>query len=211
MATTVRSRLLAPGYRGKRGFDVCIAGLALPLLSPLFAIIAVLVKVSSRGPVFFRQKRVGLHGRPFSMLKFRSMVADAPTLGSNVSPADDPRVTRVGAFLRKTYLDEMPQLLNVLRGDMSLVGPRPETPEYVAMYSPQERRVLGVRPGMAGPSTLAFESEAEVLARSADPYRYYVDHLLHERVRVDLDYLERQSIRYDLGVLLRTLRMVVSE
>jgi lipopolysaccharide/colanic/teichoic acid biosynthesis glycosyltransferase len=177
----------------------------------LFLIIAVLVKLSSPGPVFFRQERVGLHGRPFSMFKFRSMVVDAHTLGSNVSPAGDPRVTRMGALLRKTYLDEMPQLLNVLRGDMSMVGPRPETPEYVAMYSPQERRVLGARPGMAGPSTLAFESEAEVLARSADPYRCYVDHLMHERVRVDLEYLERQSIRYDLGVLLRTLLMVVSE
>jgi len=199
------------GYRGKRAFDVCISGIALPLLSPVFLIIAVLVKLSSPGPVFFRQERVGLYGRPFSMLKFRSMVVDAPTLGSNVSPAGDPRVTRIGALLRKTYLDEMPQLLNVLAGDMSLVGPRPETPEYVTMYSAQERRVLGARPGMAGPSTLAFESEAEVLARSPDPYRWYVDHLMHERVRVDLEYLERQSIRYDFGVLLKTLLMVVSK
>jgi lipopolysaccharide/colanic/teichoic acid biosynthesis glycosyltransferase len=211
MATTVDSSTPVAGYRGKRTFDVCITGLALPLLSPLFLIIALLVKLSSRGPVFFRQERVGLCGRPFTMLKFRSMVVDAPRLGSNVSPAGDPRVTRIGALLRKTYLDEMPQLLNVLRGDMSLVGPRPETSEYVAMYSPQERRVLGARPGMAGPSTLAFESEAEVLARSADPYRYYVDHLMHERVRVDLEYLERKSLRYDIGVLLRTLLMVVSD
>ena len=211
MATTTDSSPRAAGYRGKRVFDLCISGLALPLLSPLFLIISVLVKVSSRGPVFFRQERLGLCGRPFIMLKFRSMVVDASTLGSNVSPAGDPRVTRLGSFLRKTYLDEMPQLLNVLRGDMSLVGPRPETPEYVAMYSPQERRVLDVRPGMAGPSTLAFESEADVLARSADPYCYYVDHLMHARVRVDLEYLERQSILYDLGVLLRTLLMVVSE
>jgi lipopolysaccharide/colanic/teichoic acid biosynthesis glycosyltransferase len=211
MATTMDSSPWAAGYPGKRVFDLCISGLVLPLLAPLFIIISVLVKVSSRGPVFFRQERIGLCGRPFTMLKFRSMVVDAPRLGSNVSPVGDPRVTRLGGFLRKTYLDEMPQLLNVLRGDMSLVGPRPETPEYVAMYSPQERRVLDVRPGMAGPSTLAFESEAAVLARSADPYRYYVDHLMHERVRVDLEYLERQSILYDLGVLLRTLLMVVSE
>jgi lipopolysaccharide/colanic/teichoic acid biosynthesis glycosyltransferase len=211
MATTMDSSIPRAGYRGKRAFDVCISGIALPLLSPLFLIIAVLVKLSSRGPVFFRQERVGLCGRPFSMFKFRSMVVDAPRLGSNVSPAGDPRVTRIGALLRRTYLDEMPQLLNVLRGEMSLVGPRPETPEYVAMYSPQERRVLDARPGMAGPSTLAFESEAEVLARSADPYRSYVDHLMHERVRADLEYLERQSIRYDLGVLLRTLLMVVSD
>lgn len=207
----VGSSTPAAGYRGKRAFDVCISGIALPLLSPVFLIIAVLVKLSSPGPVFFRQERVGLYGRSFSMLKFRSMVVDAHTLGSNVSPTGDPRVTRIGALLRKTYLDEMPQLLNVLAGDMSLVGPRPETPEYVTMYSAQERRVLGARPGMAGPSTLAFESEAEVLARSPDPYRCYVDHLMHERVRVDLEYLERQSMRYDLGVLLRTLLMVVSD
>jgi lipopolysaccharide/colanic/teichoic acid biosynthesis glycosyltransferase len=211
MATMVDSSPPVAEYRGKRVFDVCISGLALPLLSPVFLIIAVLVKLSSRGPVFFRQERVGLCGRPFWMLKFRSMVADASTLGPNVSPKGDPRVTRIGALLRKTYLDEMPQLLNVLSGEMSLVGPRPETPEYVAMYSLQERRVLGARPGMAGPSTLAFESEAEVLARSADPYRCYIDHLMHERVRVDLEYLGRQSFRYDLGVLLRTLLMVVSK
>jgi lipopolysaccharide/colanic/teichoic acid biosynthesis glycosyltransferase len=196
---------------GKRVFDVCVSVAGLILLSPLLVGIAIAIRCTSRGPALFRQLRIGFCGRPFAILKFRTMVAGAPSLGPNVSPADDPRVTRIGAFLRRRYLDEIPQLLNVVRGDMSLVGPRPETPEFVALYTPAERRVLQVRPGMAGPSTLAFESEAKVLAGTDDPYRYYVDHLLHERVGADLGYLDRQSFLYDLQVLVKSVLMVLEE
>lgn len=211
MATALGVTSGALRRKGKRLFDVCLSFVGLIVLSPLLIGIAIAIRCTSRGPVLFRQIRIGFCGRPFTILKFRTMVASAPGLGPNVSPEDDPRVTRIGAFLRRRYLDEIPQLLNVLRGDMSLVGPRPETPEFVAMYSPEERRVLQVLPGMAGPSTLAFESEAKVLAGADDPYRYYVDHLLHERVAADLEYLDRQSLLYDLRVIARSVVMVLEE
>jgi lipopolysaccharide/colanic/teichoic acid biosynthesis glycosyltransferase len=211
MAMTWRAASSTGPRRSKRVFDVCVSVAGLILLSPLLAGIAFAIRCTSPGPVLFRQLRIGLCGRPFTILKFRTIVARAPSLGPNVSPADDPRVTRIGAFLRRRYLDEIPQLLNVIRGDMSVVGPRPETPEFVALYTPEEMRVLQVRPGMAGPSTLAFESEAKVLAGTDDPYRYYVDRLLHERVGADLAYLDQQSFLYDLHVLVKTVLMVLKE
>jgi lipopolysaccharide/colanic/teichoic acid biosynthesis glycosyltransferase len=189
----------------KRAFDVTLAAVGLVALSPVLALAAVLIELDSPGPVLFRQVRVGRDGRPFRILKLRTMVVGAERLGPNVSPDGDPRVTRVGRLLRRTHVDELPQLLNVLRGDMSLVGPRPETPEFVALYSPAERRVLSVRPGIAGPSTLAYRREAAVLAGAADPARLYVDTILHDRVRLDLTYLGRRSLAYDVGVVLRTV------
>jgi lipopolysaccharide/colanic/teichoic acid biosynthesis glycosyltransferase len=210
--TMTRGAMSGTGrWTAKRVFDLAVSIAGLILLSPVFVGIAIAIRCTSPGPVLFRQVRIGHCGRPFTLLKFRTMVASAPGLGPNVSPAGDPRVTRIGAFLRRRYLDEIPQLLNVIRGDMSLVGPRPETPEFVALYTPEERQVLRVLPGMAGPSTLAFESEAKVLAGTDDPYRYYVDHLLHERVGADLEYLERRSFLYDLHVLVKTVLMVLEE
>jgi lipopolysaccharide/colanic/teichoic acid biosynthesis glycosyltransferase len=185
----------------KRAFDVCVSGIALVLLAPLFLVVAVAVKVDSRGPVFYRQTRVGRDGCLFSIWKFRTMARNADRMAANVSPADDPRITRVGRTLRSWYVDELPQLINVLVGHMSLVGPRPETPEYVALYSPEERRVLALKPGMAGPSTLAFMDEPELLAVAENAEFLYVDRILHERVRVDLAYLDDLSIGYDLRLL----------
>jgi lipopolysaccharide/colanic/teichoic acid biosynthesis glycosyltransferase len=186
---------------GKRVFDIVVALVALILLLPVLAVIALIIRLDSPGPAFYAQERVSLYGRRFRLLKFRTMVVDAERLAPNVSAAGDPRVTRVGRVLRRWYLDEFPQLLNVIRGDMSLVGPRPETPEFVAYYSPAERRVLTVRPGLAGPSTLAFMDEAEQLAATPDPVAHYVTTILHERVRADLIYLEHRSIGYDIRVL----------
>jgi lipopolysaccharide/colanic/teichoic acid biosynthesis glycosyltransferase len=186
----------------KRIFDVCVAAVAIALLSPFLLLIALAVRSSSPGPVLYRQERIGLHGRPFRILKFRSMVRDADRMASNVSATSDPRITRVGAFLRRYYLDELPQLFNVLKGDMSLVGPRPETPEFVALYAPEERQVLMVRPGIAGPSTLAFMDEADLLDQVADPEAYYVVTVMHERVRLDREYLDRRSFVYDIRLLL---------
>jgi lipopolysaccharide/colanic/teichoic acid biosynthesis glycosyltransferase len=186
---------------GKRVFDLVVALVALVLLFPVLAVIALIIKLDSPGPAFYAQERVSLNGRRFRLLKFRTMVVDADRLAPNISAAGDPRVTRVGQVLRRWYLDEFPQLLNVIRGDMSLVGPRPETPEFVERYSPAERRVLTVRPGLAGPSTLAFMDEAELLAAAPDPMAHYVTTILHERVRADLAYLEHRSIGYDIRVL----------
>ena len=185
----------------KRAFDLVASAAALVLLSPVLLLIALAVRLDSPGPVIFRQERVGRGGSTFRLLKFRTMVADAERLAPNVSPADDPRITRTGAVLRRWYLDELPQLLNVLRGEMSLVGPRPETPEYVAQFTDDERRVLTVRAGLAGPSTLAFMDEARLLAESEDAVELYERRILHERVRADLGYLDHMSLRYDIRLL----------
>jgi lipopolysaccharide/colanic/teichoic acid biosynthesis glycosyltransferase len=184
-------------------FDRTVAAVALLVLSPVLLVVALLVRSTSPGPVIFRQLRVGEHGRLFRICKFRTMAFTASTGAGQVSPTGDPRVTRVGRVLRAWYLDELPQLWNVLRGDMGLVGPRPETPEFVALYSAEERRVLSVRPGLAGPSTLHFMDEADRLADQADPLEYYRNVLLHERVHLDLGYLERRSLGSDLRLLLR--------
>jgi lipopolysaccharide/colanic/teichoic acid biosynthesis glycosyltransferase len=195
----------------KRAFDVVVSCTGLVALSPALAAVAIAVKLDSRGPVLFVQRRVGRGGRPFGMLKFRTMVVGADRAGSNVSPTEDPRVTRVGAILRRSFLDEAPQLVNVLRGDMSLVGPRPETPDYAALLSPDERRILTIRPGMAGPSTLAYSSaEPALLAEHDDPDRFYRDHLLHARARADLAYLDRTGLAEDVRILAGTARLVLS-
>ena len=184
-------------------FDRGVALLALIVLLPLLVVTALLVRLSSPGPLIFRQVRVGQHGRHFEIYKFRTMYLAGDTGSGQVSPTGDPRVTRVGRWLRAWYIDELPQFLNVLKGDMGLVGPRPETPDFVALYTPAERRVLAVRPGLAGPSTLGLMDEAERLAGRDDPLEHYRTVLIHERVRLDLGYLDRRSFGYDLRLLLR--------
>jgi lipopolysaccharide/colanic/teichoic acid biosynthesis glycosyltransferase len=194
----------------KRTFDVLVALAGLLVLAPVLGLIAVVVKLESRGPVLFRQERVGRYRKPFTLVKFRTMVADAERLGPNVSPTGDDRFTRVGVFLRRSFLDEAPQLLNVLKGDMSLVGPRPETPEYVELLTAEERGLLSVRPGMAGPSTLAYSAhEAAILAQQDDPDRYYRDQLLHDRASADLRYLDDPTLAGDIAILARTGLLVL--
>jgi lipopolysaccharide/colanic/teichoic acid biosynthesis glycosyltransferase len=194
----------------KRLFDLLGAGLGLLLLSPLMLVIAALIKLDSRGPVFFRQQRVGRHGVPFRIHKFRSMVADAPQRGLALTVGDDSRITRVGRWLRRTRLDELPQLIDVLAGHMSLVGPRPEVPQYVAHYPAALReRALAVRPGITDPSSLLYLDEGEQLARAADPEREYIEVILPRKLQCAADYADRASLRSDLGVLWRTLRLLV--
>jgi lipopolysaccharide/colanic/teichoic acid biosynthesis glycosyltransferase len=184
-------------------FDRGVVLLALVVLSPVLLVTALLVRLSSPGPVIFRQVRVGQHGRHFEIYKFRTMYVAQGSGSGQVSPEGDPRVTPVGRVLRAWYLDELPQLFNVLKGDMGLVGPRPETPDFVALYTPGERAVLAVRPGLAGPSTLGFMDEAERLAGCDDPLELYRRVLIHERVRLDLGYLERRSFGYDVRLLVK--------
>lgn len=190
-------------------FDRIVVMVALVTLIPVLVAIAIAVRMDSAGPGLYRQVRIGRHGREFTIYKFRTMTDQADQMAANVSPDGDPRVTRVGRVLRGWYLDELPQLYNVLKGDMSLVGPRPETPEYVALYTPEERRVLTVRPGLVGPSTLGFMNEAERLADVPDPAGYYAAVLVHERVRTDLHYLTERSMLYDVRLLCRQMSAIV--
>ncbi|MCA0242455.1 MAG: sugar transferase [Proteobacteria bacterium] len=195
---------------GKRLFDLAGAALALLLLAPLFALIALRIKLDSPGPVFFRQQRVGRGGRPFRIHKFRTMVADAPQRGPALTVGADPRITRSGAWLRRTRLDELPQLIDVLQGRMSLVGPRPEVPRYVAHYPPGLReRALAVRPGITDPSSLAHLDESTLLAAAADPEREYIETILPRKLQAAADYAERASLWTDLQVIARTLKLLV--
>ena len=193
----------------KRVFDLLGAAVALVLLAPLLAAIALWIKLDSPGPVLFRQQRVGRHGRPFAIRKFRTMVADAPRRGPQLTIGDDPRITRAGAFLRRAKLDELPQLIDVLAGHMSLVGPRPEVPSYVAQYPAELRdKVLAVRPGITDPVSLEFADESELLARAADPEREYVEVLLPRKLRAAAAYAEHANLATDLRVIGGTLRVL---
>lgn len=190
----------------KRLFDVFCAGLGLLLLSPLWILVAIWIKFDSPGPVLFRQERVGRFGQPFSIHKFRSMRVDAPALGPQITVGDDPRITRSGRFLRASKIDELPQLWDVFRGAMSLVGPRPEVPRYVALYTPEQRElVLSVRPGITDPASLQFRHESEILARAADPEREYVEVILPAKLRIAGDYVRDASVWGDLRLILATL------
>ena len=189
----------------KRLFDITLSLLALVLLCPLLLAVALWVRLDSRGPVLFRQQRVGRGGQPFAILKFRTMQVNAEAAGLQITVGQDPRITRTGRWLRRSKLDELPQLLNVLRGEMSMVGPRPEVPRYVALYPADQRAtVLSVRPGITDLASLAFRDESTLLARSADPERTYVEEILPIKLRHACDYVARRSLWLDLHILART-------
>jgi lipopolysaccharide/colanic/teichoic acid biosynthesis glycosyltransferase len=187
-------------------FDVVVAGLALVVLAPLLALIALLIVAESPGPVFYRAERVGFRGRPLRMLKFRKMGVDA--LGASLTVAGDARLTRIGAWLARTKLDELPQLWHVLAGDMSLVGPRPESPGFVDRYRAEFELILSVRPGITGYTQLAFAREGAILDPH-DPERHYVSGLLPQKLGLDGLYASRPSLRRDVAVLVATIVTVV--
>lgn len=189
----------------KRLFDFSVALFGLLVLAPLLLLIGLLIKLTSRGPVLFCQQRVGRDFRTFSIYKFRTMVADAEKLGGQLTAGRDPRITAVGGFLRKTKLDELPQLLNVLKGDMSFVGPRPEVPKYVEMFHDQYKKLLQVRPGITDLASLEYRHESELLGQSSDPEATYVNEILPEKIRLAGEYIERQSMGLDLWLIVRTV------
>lgn len=189
----------------KRGFDVAAAGVGLVLLLPLFGLVALAIRIDSPGPVFFRQTRVGRHFRHFQIYKFRSMIAAAPQVGPLLTAGDDARITRVGRLLRWTKIDELPQLLNVLRGEMSLVGPRPEVPRYVERFREDYAEILTVRPGITDPASLAFRHESAQLGAAADPEDEYVTRILPEKLRLSRESIRRASLLRDVAVIVRTL------
>lgn len=193
----------------KRAFDLILAFLGLVLLSPLLAAVALAIKIDSPGPVFFRQQRVGRGGVPFRIHKFRTMRHDPHGVGPQITVGADARITRVGAFLRRTKLDELPQLVDVLQGSMSLVGPRPEVPRYVALY-PAELRdiVLSVRPGITDLASIEFRDEAALLARATDPEREYVEVVMPRKLALAVRYVRATSLGLDVTILWRTLRLL---
>src|SRR5580698_1036748 len=199
---------------GKRMFDIAASALGLLVLSPLLVVLSGLIRLTSRGPALFLQERVGQGGKPFRIVKFRSM-QDQPGLaqvesssdgfaGPFITSAEDPRITPVGRILRRFKLDELPQLWNVLRGDMSLVGPHPEVPHYVASYSASQGRVLTVRPGITDPASVAYRHEEDLLAGRSDPDSYYRQVILPDKLRLNLEYLSKISFLSDLSLMLRT-------
>ncbi|MEP7175161.1 MAG: sugar transferase [Gemmatimonadales bacterium] len=192
----------------KRALDVGLAGLGILMLSPLLAAVALAVVADSPGPVLFRQVRVGRRFRRFRILKFRTMVADADARGGVLTLAGDPRITRAGRLLRRLKLDELPQLFNVVAGDMSLVGPRPEVPEYVERFRAEFAEVLAIRPGLTDLASLKYRDEAAVLATAADPDAEYVRVILPDKLRLAREYAGRASLRLDLSIILRTIGAV---
>lgn len=192
----------------KRAFDVLFAGVLLVLLSPLLLLFAAWVAITSPGGAFFRQIRVGRHGRPFQLLKFRSMRPGSEAQGQLTIGGRDPRITPVGLWLRKTKLDELPQVWNVLKGDMSVVGPRPEVPKYVALYTPEQRQVLEVRPGITGMASIHYIDENEMLARASDPEQAYITEVMPAKLAKDLEYVRKQSLMLDLRIILATVAKV---
>jgi lipopolysaccharide/colanic/teichoic acid biosynthesis glycosyltransferase len=192
----------------KRLFDIVASTIGLIVLSPVLVGIALAVKVSSPGPIFYRANRVGRYGNHFKLLKFRSMVINADKIGPSVTGASDSRITPIGRFLRRTKLDELPQLLNVIRGEMSIVGPRPEDPRYVAHYTEEQRQVLNVRPGITSPASIQYRDEESML--TGDNWEnHYIQEVMPVKLTIDLEYAQSPSILRDFGIILRTIRAVV--
>ncbi|HYL56412.1 MAG TPA: sugar transferase [Gemmatimonadales bacterium] len=194
----------------KRLFDLCWTIPGLLVLWPAFLVIALLIKLDDGGAVFFRQVRVGRYGRPFRVWKFRTMIARAEQCGGPLTVGDDPRTTRFGRWLRRSKLDELPQLFNVLAGQMRLVGPRPEVPHYVALYTPDQRRVLDLVPGITDPASIVYRDESALLAQAPDWERQYVEVIMPEKIRLNLAYAARATRWKDFLVVVATFLSLVS-
>jgi lipopolysaccharide/colanic/teichoic acid biosynthesis glycosyltransferase len=194
--------------RSKRALDIIGSGLGLVLLAPLLAGIAAAIRFVDGGPVLFRQHRTGRNGKPFSMLKFRTMHT-GPARASLITIGADPRITRLGRWLRRYKLDELPQLWNVLTGEMSLVGPRPEVERYTRLYTADQRRVLQFTPGITDPASLKYRGEADLLARAADPEGFYIAHVMPDKIAINLAYSARATVLSDLRLIMRTVGVLL--
>lgn len=189
----------------KRLFDIVCSFLGLVFLSWLFVIVALWVGLSSKGGVFYRQRRVGRFGKDFTLWKFRSMRVNSDTKGLLTVGGRDSRITKAGVFIRKYKLDELPQLFNVLKGDMSFVGPRPEVRKYVDLYTEEQMRVLSVRPGITSPASIKYRNENDILAREDDPEKYYIDVIMQDKLAIALDYIDHQSMITDIKLIFQTI------
>ena len=189
----------------KRIFDIVCSGLGLMILSPFLLFIAIRIKMDSDGPVFFKQIRVGEKGREFKILKFRTMVVDAEKLGRQITVGNDSRITKIGAFLRKYKIDELPQLINVFKGDMSLVGPRPEVPRYVNMYTEEQRKVLDVKPGITDLASIRYRDENELLGQAENPDEFYINTIMPDKLALNMEYIKKSNVFYDIYIIIETI------
>ncbi len=193
----------------KRAFDIVASGLGLIVLSPVFAVLAVWIKADSPGGVFYRQTRVGRDNKDFRLYKFRSMRPDSDKLGLITVGGRDPRVTRSGYYIRKYKLDELPQLINVFKGDMSLVGPRPEVRKYVDMFNPEQMRVLSVRPGITSLASIRYRNENEILASADDPDKCYIERVMPDKLAIDLEYVPKANLWTDIKIIFSTFKAII--
>lgn len=195
----------------KRLFDILASGLGLLVLSPLFVILAVWIKLDSKGPVFYRQVRVGRYNKDFRIFKFRSMRVGSDKGSLVTIGGHDPRITKSGYFIRKSKFDELPQLINVFLGDMSLVGPRPEVRHYVDYWTPEQMHVLDVRPGITDPASIKFRNENELMEQAKDPEKYYIEVIMQEKLKLYLEYVDNHSFFGDIGLIFKTFWVIVKE
>lgn len=195
----------------KRLFDIVASGLGLVVLSPLFLMIAVWIKLDSKGPVFYRQVRVGRYNNDFRIFKFRSMRVGSDKGSLVTIGGRDPRVTRSGYWIRKFKLDELPQLINVFIGDMSLVGPRPEVRHYVDYWTQEQMHVLDVKPGITDPASIKFRNENELMEKADDPEKYYIEVIMQEKIKLYLEYVKKHSFFYDMRLIFKTFWVIISE
>ena len=189
----------------KRIFDFICSTLGLIILSPILIAIVVKIKIDSDGPVFFKQIRVGEKKKEFEILKFRTMVVDAEKLGRQITVGNDSRITKVGGFLRKYKLDELPQLINVFKGDMSLVGPRPEVPRYVELYNEEQRKVLEVKPGITDLASIRYRDENDLLGEAENPDDLYINTIMPDKLALNLEYINKNNVFFDIYIILKTI------
>lgn len=189
----------------KRIFDIIMSLIGIIILSPIFIIVSIIISIGSSGNILFLQKRVGRDEKEFNIYKFRTMINDAEKLGKQITVGDDSRITKVGSILRKFKIDELPQLFNVLNGDMSLVGPRPEVPKYVALYTEKQKEVLSIRPGITDMASLRYKDENAILGKVDNPEEYYINVIMQDKLSLNLEYIEKSNIIFDIGLILKTI------
>ncbi|MGM7552403.1 sugar transferase [Myroides odoratimimus] len=195
----------------KRIFDIVSSGIGLIFLSPIFLFLAIWIKIDSKGPVFYKQVRVGKNGKDFKIFKFRSMRQDSDKQGLITVGGRDPRVTNSGYYIRKYKLDEFPQLINVFVGDMSVVGPRPEVRKYVDLYNKEQLRVLSVRPGITDIASIKYRNENELLEKAIDPDKTYIEEIMPDKLNYNLEYIDKASFTYDLKLIFMTFKEIVTK
>lgn len=194
----------------KRLFDILFSSLGLIVMFPILIFSGIAIKLDSQGPALYRGKRIGRYGKPFRIYKFRAMVVNAEKLGGSSTAADDPRITNTGKYIRKYKLDELPQLINVLKGEMSFVGPRPQVPEDVALYTKEEKSILSVRPGITDWASIKYHNEGEILQGSSDPDQAYIEKIRPGKIKLELEYVRNYSFWIDLKILLKTIKTLFS-